>query len=261
MVFNSANQTPSAIVLSSSDKYDFLLKLGIGVAVVGIGGYIIYKVVQNLGSGILGGSCATPGTPCYEALQPYEQQWSYCFTQYQNYTNEFIQQDLKNKVTFPTPEQQSILNQFQNCMTSTENGMGKTAQQFVSANVIANIAYIITGIGTALLVARVSPSIVKAWKNLSLNNWTGSSSALRDINANTLGMVYDGQIQPEDVGLVKSSVTSNADAFKEQIDTDLNTYYVNDLITEDELNWLTGQVSIQITDDTELILDHLDDIV
>jgi len=260
MAFDSVNQTPSTIVLSSSDKYDFLLKLGIGVAVVGIGGYIIYKVVQNLGSGVSGGSCATAGTPCYEALQPYEQQWSYCFTQYQNYMNEFVQQDLKNNVTFPTPEQQSVLTQFQNCMTAAENGMGKTAGQFVSANVIANIAYILTGVGTVLLVARYSPSIVKAWRSLSVKNITGSATASRYSSAYFKGSAEDGEIPASKVGLVKYSYTAEQETFKTQIDSDLDTYYAADLITEDELNYYTGEISIEITEDTDTVIDALDRI-
>jgi hypothetical protein len=258
MAFNSVNQTPSTIILSSSDKYDFLLKLGIGVAAVGVGGYIIYKVAQNLGSGPAGGSCSTPGTPCYEALQPYQQQWSYCFTEYQNYMNEFIQEDLKNNVTFPTPEQQSILSSYQNCMTSNEEAMTKTAKQFISANVIANIAYIITGVGTALLVARVSPSIVKAWKNLSLNNWTGSSTASRLTGANIWGMADDGQIPATNVDLVKSSYISEQNTFRTQITYDLDAYYADQLITDDELNSLIETASTELTDDTDTIIARLE---
>jgi hypothetical protein len=254
MAFNSVNQTPPTIILSSSEKHDFLLKLGVGVAVVGVGGYIIYKVVQNLsGSGPAGGSCATPGTPCYEAIQPYQQQWSYCFTEYQKYMDEFVQEDLKNNITFPTPEQQSILSGYQNCMTTAEEGMTKTAKQFISANVLDNIAYILTGVAVVLLVARVSPSVVNAWKNLSTKVYNGATAASKYYSARLWGSAVDGQIPPTSVDLAKTAYIDNQNILDSQAKYELNIYYDDNVITQDELYRYAGDIDAQISADTRTV--------
>ena len=110
------------------------------------------------------------------------------------------------------------------------------------------------------MVGRVSPSIVKAWKSLSVKNITGASTASRYTSAFIKGSAEDGEIPVSKVGLVKSSYTAEQETFKTQIDSDLRTYYAADLITEDELNYYTGEISIEITDDTDTVIDALNRI-
>jgi hypothetical protein len=67
-----------------------------------------------------------------------------------------------------------------------------------------------------------------------------------------------GQIPATSVDLVKSSYISEQNTFRTQITYDLDAYYADQLITEDELNSLIETASTELTDDTDTIIARLE---
>jgi len=194
-------------------------KFGLIAGVVGIGGYITYYAVSNV-LGAPGGSCSNPGSPCYQALQPYKQQYQTCANAYQNYLSQFLQEDSKNGTGF-TSAQLEVLQQEQNCMDNAAANIAKIAHQY-EPNYWQTLA---TDIGLAVVASATAYYGLKGAgafiRQLRTPPTTGGSAGADMMNANVRAGVTNGDISPE-----------SAAGFSRSIQVDVQPYYVNDINTE-----------------------------
>jgi hypothetical protein len=109
--------------MAKSDDYVNIAKAGAIVGAVALGGYFVYKIINP---GAVGGSCTTPGTPCYEATSGYQSQLQVCM-------NEFTQLNttIATQVTAPTAGQAAAMNNLTTCMKNAAAGIASASAAFI----------------------------------------------------------------------------------------------------------------------------------
>jgi len=227
---------------------------------VGIAGYLAYYTINSLvNPGATGGSCTTPGTPCYNALQPYQEQFNECATQYNQYLQQYLKEDSANG-TGLTTGQQDNLNYLTQCMNTAAGNIGKVAKQYEPLEVpsilatAGAIAIVIVGAAIGYKIA-----FPKTYATLKNNKpITGSDFANGSMQTQLRMGVDDGTITPDQAAdlsqqlpnISQNDISTNTDT--------LNQMVADDVLTQDEADTLATEDADNIDADTE---DTIDDFL
>ncbi len=226
----------------------------------GIGGviYLGYYFIKQY-SGPLGGSCATPGTPCYTAVQPYYQAWQICATQYSTYLSQYLQEDSANN-TGLTQTQLTNLNYLTNCMNNNANGMANQAHKYAPSDVMGVLAsYIGTGIEIGIAVVTGAWAAKQILSGIRTIPRTGYSSS-QVINDSILRFyAQNSKITPSTASAISNQYD---DIVKTNISgdgTQLRMYYENDYIDYNTYLDTYNTDSTDMTSDANTTLEDLRD--
>ena len=151
-----------------------------GLGGVGIVAYFVYSLANP---GPKGGSCTTPGTPCYEALQPYIQEFNTCFSQYAQLLNTIV-----NSGNAPTDAQTTLLKQLRSCMDDAASNIAKTAYQYVPDSWSNIVEEVVMG---AVLVVMVGLGLSAVLNYLKARMANGQLATKPSNGAGIAALVFD----------------------------------------------------------------------
>ncbi len=114
------------------------------VGALGIGGYFVYKIANP---SVPGGSCSTVGSPCYTAVQPYQEQFQSCLNSYTQLNTQIAQSGQA-----PTAAQIATLANYTQCMNDAAASIASVAKGYEPQS---NITQIISGIVEVAFAAAV----------------------------------------------------------------------------------------------------------
>lgn len=222
-----------------------------GIGILGAAGVAAYAVSQLTGP--VGGSCSTPGTPCYAALQPYQAEFQNCANTYAQDLKAFNAEDAKNGTGF-TAGQLSELNYLTGCMNAASANIAKVAHQYAPTNAIA----ILSGaVGAAVLAAGIGVGagvFVKALRTRPIN---GGSAADALNNAVTRLDVQDGTITAEQASDLSSQLASQNSVDISDVSDYLNGLVEADIIDAETADALFSTLSDAMTADTDATVEEL----
>jgi hypothetical protein len=265
MVIEQAGKATGNVISSAGQGFSYATegipwwgKLALIGGGVGIAGYLAYYTINQL-TGPSGGSCTTPGSPCYNALQPYQEQFNECATQYNQYLQQYLQQDSANG-TGLTTGQQDNLNYLTQCMNTAAGNIGKVAKQYEPENVVDILA---TDIGIAIIIVGASIGAGYLFKKIypTLKNnkpITGSDFANGSMQTQLRMGVDDGTITPDQAANLKQQLPNiSQNDISTNTDT-LNQMVADDVLTQDEADTLATEDEANIDADTT---DTIDDFL
>lgn len=214
---------------------------------IGGGLYIVYYVSKNLVSGFTGTDCNQPGSPCYNALQPYVETYNICAKQYAYYLDLYLKEDAANGTGF-TSAQLDQLNYLYNCMNDASKNIADTAKQF-NNNPLDTVAYFA---GLALLSVGVGYGLSAIIKALRTTPSNGSTFGSIIRNAMMRQKIANGEITVDQAsGLVRqSSDLQNVDV------TTNDAFYRN--LAQREIIASEVADSIRTTIDEEMVADDME---
>jgi hypothetical protein len=267
MVIEQAGKATGNVISSAGQGFSYATegipwwgKLALIGGGVGIAGYLAYYAINSLvNPGPPGGSCTTPGSPCYTALQPYQEQFNECATQYNQYLQQYLQQDSANG-TGLTAGQQDNLNYLTQCMNTAAGNIGKVAKQYEPENVVDILA---TAVGIAIVIAGAAIgariAFPKRYSTLKNNKpITGSDFANGSMQTQLRMGVDDGTITPDQAANLKQQLPSfSQNDISTNTDT-LNQMVADDVLTQDEADTLATEDEANIDADTT---DTIDDFL
>jgi len=267
MVIEQAGKATGNVISSAGQGFSYATegipwwgKLALIGGGVGIAGYLAYYAISSLiNPGPSGGSCTTPGSPCYEALQPYQEQFNECATQYNQYLQQYLKEDSQNG-TGLTTGQLNNLNYLTQCMNTAAGNIGSVAKQYEPLEVPSILA---TAVGIAIVIAGVAigarivfPKIYSTLKNNK--PITGSDFANGSMQTQIRMAVDDGTITPEQAAdlsqqlpnISQNDISTNTDT--------LNQMAADEVLTQEEADALATEDADNIEADTE---DTIDDFL
>jgi len=270
MVIEQAGKATGNVISSTGQAFSYATegipwwgKLALIGGGVGIAGYLGYIAICNVtGScGPVGGSCTTPGTPCYTAIQPYQQQLNICASNYGQYLAQYLQEDsAQNPPIALTSGQLANLAYLTNCMNNASANIGKVAKQYEPENVTDILAtYVGIAVVTAVGIYFGGKTAVNIYKSLKNNTpITGSGAANAETQVGIRASVDDGTITPEQAAdlsqqlpnISQNDISTNTDT--------LNQMAADDVLTQDEADALATEDADNIEADTE---DTIDDFL
>ncbi len=228
-------------------------KAGIIAGGIGVAGYLAYYAIGQL-TGPTGGSCTTPGTPCYEALQPYQQQFNTCSQQYATYLNQYLKEDSANGTGF-TSAQLSQLNYLENCMNTAAGNIANTAKQYEPANVLDIVAtFVGAGIFAALSLYGAG-KFFSALKNNKPVTGSGAGNAMKQ--AMIRNSVENGEVSTDEAAGLESQLSDLTQQDVQGNDTMLNNYVTDEVITQSDAQIIAQEDETNMDDDTVETDDYL----
>lgn len=216
---------------------------GSDVALALVGGGIAVGVVAavyySFNQGPSGGSCdctKDPGSPCCQALTPYQQEYQTCANQYSALWAQIVQGGQA-----PTSAQQAELDSLKSCMDQAAKNIADTARNFVPQNAIQSL---VDDIGEAILVVAIGIAAAYGLKGLgSFISARRASGQLKTTPATPAGiaaLMTDGMIQ---YAAANSLITLNTAAgFRTSVDVNAS----NDLYNL--ANYFDALVQLQVFD-------------
>ena len=267
MVIEQAGKATGNVISSAGQGFSYATegipwwgKLALIGGGVGIAGYLAYYVISSLTHpGPIGGSCTTPGTPCYEAMQPYQQQFNECALQYNQYLQQYLKEDSQNG-TGLTTGQLDNLSYLTQCMNTAAVNMGQVAKQYEPTNpweIVANAVYIAVGV---VSVGIVGGSLFKTIYTTLKNNKpiTGSGFANASKQTQIRMAVDDGTITPDQAAGLSQQLPEVSQSDISGNTQTLNEMAADDVMTQDEADALASEDADNIEADTE---DTIDDFL
>ena len=139
---------------------DILTVVGV-LGALGIGGYAVYRLVSSVTTP----GCTTPGTACYEAIQPELNAIQGCTNEYMSLLNTYLEEDNKAGTSL-TQAQQANLNYIMNsCIIPQERQLSKNLQPYNwQANMVTVAKYVVITAGVLIFV-KISPSVIRGIVN------------------------------------------------------------------------------------------------
>ena len=128
---------------------------------LGIGGYAVYRLVSSVTTP----GCTTPGTACYEAIQPELNALQACMNEWTSTLNAYLEEDNKAGTSL-TQAQQANLNYIMNsCVIPQERQLSKNLQPYNwQANMVTVAQYVVITAGV-LIFFKISPSVIRGIVN------------------------------------------------------------------------------------------------
>jgi len=128
---------------------------------LGIGGYAVYRLVSSVTTP----GCTTPGTACYEAIQPELNALQACMNEWTSTLNAYLEEDNKAGTSL-TQAQQANLNYIMNsCIIPQERQLSKNLQPYNwQANMVTVAQYVVITAGV-LIFFKISPSVIRGIVN------------------------------------------------------------------------------------------------
>lgn len=238
-------------MVSEEAKKD-LVKFGIGAGIVGSLAFLGYEAIVSI-TGPPGGSCATPGSPCYECMAPYESQLKNLTTQFNAYYAGIITQDSAANSGI-TANQQNIIDNFQTQINAQILGIQKCAKQYTPStwqDVAGGIVTAIVIIAVGIAIAKIIQSLRSYRKPPSDRNGGGGgwiSNML--LNANLQKAVDNKKITPENASALSSSANSLTSQQQSEIQVFTSSMVSASLITAEEAAAIAAAMAAVITVDT-----------
>jgi hypothetical protein len=194
--------------------------------------YLGYEAVKSL-STPPGGSCNDPSSPCYQALQPYKEQFQICADEYAKDLDAFIKEDSQQGTSF-TQSQLDTLNYLTNCMNQAAEKMAQVAKQYAPDT----WPEIIEGIIFVALVAVLAKYGLSKYIEAKTKPRNGATAAT---------VMYKAFIQDAvDTGII-SSINASALMTTTQIEennlTQIDTAYYQELVN---LNIISETLATQL---------------
>lgn len=228
---------------------------------IGIAGYIGYYAVSQLTSSISGppgGSCTEQGSPCYTAVQPYQQAFSICANEYAQNLQQYINEDNKNGTGF-TSAQLDVLNQLSSCMNSNASQIGNIAKQYEPENPIDVVAtYIGAAIAAAILLYLGGKTAVSVYLSLKNNKPISGSAAANAMKQ--VGVRYNyanGDISADQAAALEKQFPDITQSDIQGNDDFLTSLQDDGVITEEEDTVLSNEDELYMDEDTTDTLDDL----
>ena len=257
MVIEQVGKATGSVIQSSGEAFNrateglpWWAKAGIIAGGIGLAGYLVYYSIGQL-TGPPGGSCTTPGTPCYEALYPYQQQFNTCAKQYATYLNQYLKEDSANG-TGLTQAQIENLNYLQSCMDTAAKNMSNVAKQYEPASVVdILVTYIGLGIVAALSLIGGFYGAGKFFSALRNNKpVTGSGAGNAMKQAMIRYAVDNGEISPDEAAGLESQLPDLTQNDIQSNNEVLDYYASIDAITTDEEQILSEEDATNMEEDT-----------
>jgi hypothetical protein len=214
---------------------------------VGGGLYIVYYVSKNIVSSFTGTNCNQPGSPCYDALQPYAKTYDICAKEYAYYLDLYLKQDSANGTGF-TSAQLDHLNYLYNCMNDASKHIADTAKQYDN-NPFVIVAYFA---GITMLTVGTLYGLSKFINSLRTKPTNGSTFGSIIRNALIRKKVSTGEITPDQAaGLKNQSEELNS------LDLRTNDIYYNDLAEEEIISEEMAEAT-RIEMDEDMVEDDIE---
>ena len=224
---------------------------------IGIAGYIGYYAINQL-TGPSGGSCTTPGTPCNQALQPYQQAFQICANEYAKNLQQFINEDNANGTGF-TSSQLDILNQLASCMNNNASQISKIAKQFEPENPIdVAVTIIAAAVGAAIVLYISGKTAVYIFKSLKNNKPVSGSGAANALKQTAIRSNYeDGNISADQAAALEKQLPDMTQEDIQGNDEYLAGLQEDGVITQEEENILSSEDETNMELDTEDTVNEL----
>jgi hypothetical protein len=235
-----------------ADTQGTLLKAGVAVGAIVIVGAVAYKVIGSV-TGPPGGSCSDTSSPCYQALQPLEQEFAACAQQYNTTLAQFIQEDSANG-TGITSDQQSVLNQLTACMNTYAKQIATTAQGYGVNGLDTVLAYL--GEGGAGLLALVGLGKFVQYYQTSPATGAGAASVLND--ATIQDAADAGEITAESASAFSSQLQSTTQDLISADQAALNDYVGAGILTADDAAQIAAADADAFEADAETVVSALE---
>ncbi|MEM3862242.1 MAG: hypothetical protein QW203_07165 [Thermoplasmatales archaeon] len=266
MVIKQVGEATGNVISSTGEAFNkatsgipWPVKAGIIVGGVGAAGYLTYYLIQQL-TGTQGGSCTTPGTPCYTAINPYAQTYQTCANEYAQNLSNYLAEDNKNGTGFTTA-QLSNLNYLANCMNTASSNIANEAKKYAPQNPLVIVAYfagiaIVTA--TSLYFGAKGVSILRKTKSFSagINNGFQAQQAMNDAAIQT--SVADGDISADEASGINDQYSSMTQENINYSSQQIQQYAADDIITQEEADAVDSEVSTAMEDDAAETEDELE---
>lgn len=166
----------------------------------GIGGglYIGYVAVNTLVGGGTSADCSNPNSPCYQALQAYQQNYQTCANQYSSYLNQFLTENAANGTAF-TSSQLSTLNYLTNCMDNAAANIAATAKQYQPKNYLGECFIIGTAIISTAIAGYIGVKALAYLKTIKTPIANGGSAGSGMMNVATRYYADTGLVPTDEV--------------------------------------------------------------
>jgi len=222
---------------------------------VGIAGYLAYYTINQL-TGPSGGSCTTPGSPCYNALQPYQQAFQICANEYAKNLQQYINEDNANGTGF-TSAQLNVLNQLEACMNQNASQISKIAKQYEPENPLdVAVTIIAAAVGAAIVLYISGRTAIYIYKSLNNNKPVSGSGAANAMKQTAIRSNYeDGNISPDQAAALKDQLPETTQDDIQANDDYLAGLQEDDVITQEEENILSDEDETNMEMDTEDTID------
>ena len=219
-------------------------KIVIGVGAVAVVGGLSYYLISQL-TGAVGGSCSTPGTPCYAALSGYQKALQTCANQYALEMQNIINANKASGAGI-TSAQQNILNQLSSCMEYNAAQIAKTAATFKPQDPLTILS---KGIVEGILIAAglVGASVFAYALIRGLTFYSGKAAARVIKNSVIEKNVDENNITPEQA----SNLSNNIEATQSEAQGDsqefMETLAEEDVISSEAATEAAAEESAAIT--------------
>jgi hypothetical protein len=168
----------------TSEDAKTLVILAAGLGGVATVAYFVYALANP---GPKGGSCTTPGTPCYNALLPYQQEFQSCLNQYTQLWSQIAQSGQA-----PTDAQLQVSAQLRDCMDVAAGNVANTAQEYVPDNWATLLEQVITAAALIAFAAYGLPGIADFVNRLRSQ---GEITTKASNGAGIAAIVFDATVQ------------------------------------------------------------------
>jgi hypothetical protein len=232
--------------LSGNQK---LLLYGLGaVGAIGVG----YVLVKNLSQpGPPGGGCADPNSPCYQAIQPYQQAWQQCANEFGYYQHQFDMANAANQ-TGLTQEQITTLDYYRNCMDTAAESLAITAKDYIP---IQGMQELLLYAGYAIPIGVVvglglkyAPNIIRTLRTPSS---MGSAIASNLANAIVRDEVQSGIVTAADAAVFSQNLALRSAMFQAGNTAAYDALVIQKAIAELEAAAIKRAISSAIKTDVE----------
>lgn len=229
--------------MADNNDNSWIWKLVAVIGGIGALAYLGYYLIKQE-TGPVGGSCNTPGTPCYTAIQPYYQTYQTCANQYAQYLSQYLKEDSANG-TGLTEAQLTNLNYLTNCMNNASQNIAKVAKQYAPQNALDIVAFYATiAIATPiwLYFGAKAVNILRNTKSYNTGIKTGSQAAQAINDSGIQSYVDDGIISPDEAAGLKSQYSSITQNNVEDANSLIESYATDGIIEEDEVENTESEV-------------------
>ncbi|MEM0159790.1 MAG: hypothetical protein QW393_03455 [Candidatus Micrarchaeaceae archaeon] len=266
MVIKQVGEATGNVISSTGEAFNkatsgipWPVKAGIIVGGVGAAGYLTYYLIQQL-TGTQGGSCMTPGTPCYTAINPYAQTYQTCANEYAQNLSNYLAEDNKNGTGFTTA-QLSNLNYLANCMNTAASNIASEAKKYAPQNPLLVLVYFL-GAGAAIAISLVGGAeavkILRSTKSFAagFNNGFQVQQAMND--AAIRAKIASGDISPDEASGIDDQYSSMTQENINYSSQQIQQYAADDIITQEEADAVDSEVSTAMEDDAAETEDELE---
>ena len=248
------------MVKVSDDDRNFLLKVGLygaGVAIVGYGSYVFVQGLVNPGA--KGGSCDTPGTPCYEALAGCTAEGQTYATQYATQLQAFITAD-GGAGNALTSSQLAVLADIQTAWTNSAAACAKIAYGFAPTSgedVLANLI----GTGAEIGIAAIGlAGAASLFAKFATSNASVAGVVSKMQGAIIEALASAGQISRSAAAAISDSIPSILSTNTAAEQTELTAYVNLGLISEAIADGIAEDDAAAMAADAEAVESALEDI-